>query len=203
MYFKVIADLFQNNYLGNLIRRSKFESDWLQINRFSYFIRSWQHFGRAVYNMLKHDSATFAIIIICLLRHTSGERPLSLHVTLINFQTVIIYCANEESKLLELRDLKKVFIRDISNLVANTDLTQIKILIRFEAPFYACAALAQLTISINTVSPKVSALFRLCLLHGVQGSLFYWHRLYVLRHFPFMNVMVYRFHPRQCQCFQE
>lgn len=62
-----------------------------------------------------------------------------------------------------------------------------------KASSYTRVSPVQLTISINTVSPNVSALFRLCLLRG--ASLFYWHRLYVLRHYPFMNVMVYFAHP--------
>lgn len=58
-----------------------------------------------------------------------------------------------------------------------------------EATFYVLVVPVQLTISINTVSPNVSALFRLGLLRGASAMQFYWHRFYValctLRHFPF------------------
>lgn len=54
------------------------------------------------------------------------------------------------------------------------------------AQFYRSVARVQLTISINTVSPDVSALFARLIAWGVV--MFYWHQSHVplcaLRHFP-------------------
>lgn len=61
-----------------------------------------------------------------------------------------------------------------------------------QAQFQAPGTLTQLTISINTVSPMFPRYFSSA--YCVGCPLFYWHRLYVLctlRHFSFMNVMVY------------